>query len=215
MGVDYPYDERIQYVCLPTNMGAVRASNVGFMLSYLSPAQFILILDNDARIPDGDKDWLERWMKHFDDSIVGAAGATSDRVAGYQQIFKVPETYLKEWINHKSGDHGETGPIFVPWLISFACMYRKEAMAKIADPRGLWDERFEPGNSEDIDASLRLREAGYKCALSSDIYVHHDMSATFTKNFDFGELLKTNHAKLVKKWGQEKLTAMGVAISYE
>jgi hypothetical protein len=41
------------------------------------------------------------------------------------------------------------------------------------------------------------------------------MSATFTKNFDFGELLKTNHAKLVKKWGQEKLTAMGVAISYE
>ncbi len=207
--------EWFQYVRLPANMGAVRASNVGFMLSYLSPAQFILILDNDARIPDGDKDWLERWMRHFDDPEVGAAGATSDRVAGYQQILKVPEVYLKEWQNPKSGDHGETGPIFVPWLISFACMYRKEAMAKIADPCGLWDERFEPGNSEDIDASLRLREAGYKCALSSDIYVHHDMSATFTKNFDFGELLRTNHAKLVKKWGQEKLTKMGVAISYE
>ena len=215
IGFERPFNEYVQYVCLATNMGAVRASNVGFMLSYLSPAQFILILDNDARIPDGDKDWLERWMKHFDDPEVGAAGATSDRVAGYQQILKVPEVYLKEWQNPKSGDHGETGPIFVPWLISFACMYRKEAMAKIADPCGLWDERFEPGNSEDIDASLRLREAGYKCALASDIYVHHDMSATFTKNFDFGELLRTNHAKLVKKWGQEKLTAMGVAISYE
>ena len=207
--------EWFQYVRLATNMGAVRASNVGFMLSYLSPAEFILILDNDARIPDGDKDWLERWMKHFDDPEVGAAGATSDRVAGYQQIQRTPETYLKEWVNTKSGDHGETAPIFVPWLISFACMYRKEAMAKIVNPRGLWDERFEPGNSEDVDASLRLREAGYKCALAHDIYVHHDMSKTFTANFDFGELLKTNHAKLVKKWGQEKLNKMGVTISYE
>jgi len=207
--------ERAQYVQLPTNMGAVRASNVGFMLSYLSPAQFVLIMDNDARIPNGDKDWLERWLKHFDDPEVGAAGATSDRVAGYQQIQATPETYQKEWQNQKSGDHGETGPIFVPWLISFACMYRKEAMAKIVNPAGLWDERFEPGNSEDIDASLRLREAGYKCALAADIYIHHDMSKTFTANFDFGELLKTNHAKLVKKWGQDKLTAMGVTISYE
>jgi len=220
---------------LDENMGAVRATNAGLMLSMLNPSEFVLVLDDDTEIPKGDVEWLDRWLKHFDDPKVGAAGATTDYVAGAQNIEVCPETYDKAWKDEKTGAQGMEGPVFAPFLISFACMYRKSALKKMYAPSighegialaekseaplarsFLWDERFEPGNSEDIDVSVRLRLAGYQLKIARDVYIHHKGSQTF-KGVEggFDALLEANRQKMVEKWGIEILSKLHLAAPQE
>lgn len=219
------------------NLGAVTATNLGLQIAMTRPSDLILILDNDTRIPDGDTGWLERWVHHFDDEKVGAAGATTDYVAAVQHIAKVPRSHTKA-IEQDGRQKTWTGPYTVPWLISFACMYRKAALKSMPAPRfgtdelsqpgvilpdgtlnqekddwqeaHLWDERFNPGNWEDIDVSIRLATRGWKLVVARDVYIHHRGSVTFKKG-DFGGLLRVNKEKGVAKWGEAVLERLRIA----
>jgi GT2 family glycosyltransferase len=184
-----------QYILLPFNHGSVRAINVGLSLALFSDSEYILLLDNDTEIPAGDTTWLERMISYFDDPQVGAVGATSDYVSGLQNITNLPQR--------------EAGmpPVVAPWLISFVLMLRKSAVEQVE----FFDERFEPGNYEDIDYCLQLRDAGWKCVVADSVFVQHAGSQTFGR-MDFDGLLKTNRAKLIEKWSREKLAVMGVTL---
>lgn len=205
--------EWVQRIALPDNMGAVRATNVGLLLAYLSDSKYVLIFDNDARVPDGDSEWLTRWLKHFDSDKIAAVGAVSDRVSGVQQVLTMPDTYFKPWQDTLNGEGGQAGPVLAPWLISFACIYRKDLLAQLKDPPALWDERYEPGNSEDLDVSFRLRDMGYKLRVAPDVFIHHDMHATFQANFNIQELLHVNQAKMVMKFGLTQLDTWGLHLA--
>ncbi|HUW82213.1 MAG TPA: glycosyltransferase [Phycisphaerae bacterium] len=206
-------DEWVQRVTLPDNMGAVRATNAGLLLAYLTDSKYVLIFDNDARVPDGDKEWLPRWLKYMGDEKVAAVGAVSDRVSGVQQALAMPNTFAKPWHDVLNGEGGQDGPITVPWLISFACLYRKDLLAQLKDPVALWDERYEPGNSEDLDVAFRLRHMGFELRAAPDVFIHHDMHATFQANFNLGELLRVNEAKMVSKFGMEALEGWGYRVA--
>lgn len=223
-------------VVLHANYGAVRATNVGLQLAMLDPSEFILVLDNDTRFPEGDAKILDRWMAHFEDENVGAAGAMTDYVSGWQNVEAMNHRYTKKVEKSNQGGPGHTGPIYAPWLISFACMYRKLALQTCPPPeiggdeiaqrtgngafplklqadevqRGwLWDERYEPGNSEDIDISYRLAFRGWKLVVANDVYVHHLGSQSF-KELDFKNLVQGNVTKLADKWGLHVLQATGL-----
>lgn len=227
------------FVGLRENMGAVRATNAGLQLAMLDPSEFILVLDNDTLIPAGDFKILDRWLAHFDDDEVGAVGAMSDYVSGYQNVINLQYRYTKEVEKSNEGGKGYTGPVYAPWLISFACMYRKISLmtcpppeltgSQIAertqngsfplrlDPTELqrawfWDERFEPGNSEDLDISYRLAFRGWKQVVATDVYVHHQGSVSF-REYDFKALVEKNRQKLLEKWGVHVLRATGVVRS--
>jgi O-antigen biosynthesis protein len=201
------YSYGLQTVLLPFNHGSVRAINVGLSLAMFSPSKYILLLDNDTEIPEGDKLWLQRLVDYFEaDEKVGAVGAVSDYVSGFQHADKTFDIFQKAF----EGENGEKGlgePPEIPLLVSFAMMLRKSAVEEI----GWFDEAFEPGNCEDYDYSLRLREAGYKCLVANSVWMHHKGSQTFS-NLNFGELLQTNMNKLIQKWGVSKLKQLGLQV---
>jgi GT2 family glycosyltransferase len=194
------------FIRLPFNHGSVRAINAGLALAMFSPAEFMLLLDNDTEIPAGDSTWLERFISYFDDPQVGAAGAVTNYVSGYQNVDACPDTFMRDWQDKENEQVGGVkGPVELPVLVSFAMMIRKSAFMAC----GFFDELFDPGNHEDFDYTLRLRQAGYKCVIANSVWIHHRGSQTF-KRFDFEQLLEVNGRKLVDKWGVETLAEMGL-----
>lgn len=195
----------VQYVRLPFNHGSVRGINAGLALAFLSPSEYILLLDNDTEIPTGDTEWLNRFMAYFKDETVGAVGAVSSYVSGLQQAEAMPDTYTRDW--EENGREGSKSQPDAPVLVSFAMMIRKAAIQQV----GLFDEQFEPGMGEDYDITLRLRGAGWRCIVGNSIWVKHVGSQTFSK-MGFNEILQASYAKLIDKWGVDTLAAMGIEV---
>jgi len=184
---DYP---AVNVITLPFNHGFVRGVNLGLACALFSKAPYMLLLNNDAAAPEGDRTWLERLCEAFADDAVGAAGCVTDRVFGFQR-------------REKSGN----GVTEAPVLIAFALMLRKSAFQKV----GFFDERFTPGNFEDFDYSVRLRRAGYTLRVAEDVWLHHAMHAT-CERLDLPTLLEDNRQKFVEKWGEATLREMGIAV---
>lgn len=200
-----------QYLLLPRNYGSIRAINLGLSVAMENPAPYTLIMDNDTTIPEGDRNWLERWIGYFDDERVGAAGAVSDYVSGYQFCEAVPDLYQKDWKVEKPGQPVEQGfkePYALPLLVSFAMMLRKKAVSQT----GTFDELYQPGNFEDYDYTLRMHMAGWRCIIANSVWIHHKGSQTF-KDMGFQNLLEINQQKFIDKWGKERLAEVGVVIS--
>lgn len=194
-----------QFILLPFNHGSVRAINLGLAMALFSPSKYILLLDNDTEIPQGDTGWLQRMISYFDDEKVGAVGAVTDYVSGLQNADASLDIFQKSWKENEQ--QGLDEPPEMPILVSFAMMLRKSAIQEV----GFFDETFEPGNCEDYDYTLRLREAGYKCLVANSVWVHHHGSQTF-QLFNFQELLQMNMNKLIQKWGVPKLETMGLKV---
>lgn len=189
--------KQINLFHLPFNHGFIRAANLGLAASLLTNSEYVLLLNSDTEIPGGDTTWLDRLIapmqRHAD---VGAVGAVSDNVSGFQK-------------RNRAESHGDNDSIGVPLLIGFCLLLRKSAIAKV----GLLDERFEPGNYDDWDISIRLREAGYKLAVAESVFIHHAMHASFKeldKTERFNDLLTTNRQKLEDKWGKDVLRGVGL-----
>lgn len=199
------HEQCIQFVALPFNHGSVRAINVGLSLASLSSAPYVLLLDNDTEIPQDDKDWLDRWLTYFEDEHVGAAGAVSDYVSGYQNCEANPDLYQKEWEIEGEG-RGFKEPPRLPCLVSFALMLRKSAVFEV----GMFDEQFEPKNWEDYDYTVRMMDAGYKNVIANSVWVHHRGQNKDTAMQE--ESLVLNQAKFIQKYGVEGLAQRGLRI---
>jgi GT2 family glycosyltransferase len=185
----------VTMVLATEHRGFCRAMNLGLAVALFGKAEYVLWLNNDVAVPRGDEDWLARWVAHFDYKAVGAVGAVTDRVFGFQRRDKV---------------HPGNPPVVnVPVLIGFAMMLRKEAFKGI----GFLDERFDPGNYEDFDYSVRLRRAGWELLVAEDVWLHHKMHATLDQlNVPLDALLANNRQKFVEKWGADVLHEMGIAV---
>lgn len=203
---DYRELNLYQEVRLPFNHGSVRAINIGLSLAVLSDSDFVLLLDNDVTIPDGDTTWLNRWISYFDDEKVGAAGAVASYSSGFQTPHSTPDVYQKAWqVDGEGTGYGD--PPHVPILASFGLMLRKEAI----EDAGLFDERYEPGQCEDFDYIFQLHDAGWKSIVANSVWVHHKGSQTFGRN-EAHALEHDNMKKLVDKWGVEKLRSFGLEV---
>jgi GT2 family glycosyltransferase len=58
---------------------------------------------------------------------------------------------------------------------------------------------FGMGYYEDFDFSLRLREAGYNQAISEDVFVYHQGSATFGQSSNLKKLIKKNKELIIRR----------------
>jgi len=185
--------------------GAVTATNLGLQVSLSLPGEFVAVFDNDTRVPLGDSTWLERWVKEIQaHPDTAACGATTNYANPPQHILAAPQTYTADWNDEKTGKWGIKDNPPVVWFISCAVLLRKDIVRRL----GLWDERFNPGNWEDTDYAMRVRDAGYAIRVAQSVYIHHDGHKTFSD--DLQRLLAVNGQKFREKWGLGKLYDMGV-----
>ncbi len=168
----------------------------------------ILLLNNDVIVTPN---WLENLLKClYSSDDIGAVGPVSNNVAYYQQI-DVNYSSLDE-LNEFATKHNVTDSS--KWeerikLIGFCMLIKRTVFEKI----GLLDERFSPGNFEDDDLSIRIRNEGYKNILCTDTFIHHYGNASFIKNENYEKLLSENEEKFKEKWHFIARDAMNMDIN--
>lgn len=152
----------------------------------VSDAPFVLFANDDIRLIPGQYDVLWRLLSLFNDPTVGAVGPSSNFVMGNQNIF-----------NDNASKH-----LNVKFLIGFFYLVRRAAL----DKAGGVDDSL-PGG-DDIDLSIRLRDAGYQLVCKRDIFVFHHGAQTGNRvaagYWNSPEMQEKTNLAIIKKHGMLK-----------
>lgn len=143
----------------------------------------------------------------FSSEKIGAVGVVSNNVSNRQQI-AVNYKSLEELEEFARGFNTADKSKWHPYqtLVGFCLLIKRTAYADV----GELDENLSPGNFEDDDICLRLRQAGYETLLLDDTFIHHFGNASFKKLSDSEQVIaKENYKKIIaknfsymqKKWG--------------
>ena len=159
------------------NKGFPKGCNQGMEIAQ---GDEILLLNNDTIVTPN---WLTnlRTALYSADNI-GAVGPVTNACSNMQQIDIPYENTLSPHImtdiERFACHHNHSAPQkWYKWmtLVGFCMLIKREVYKKI----GKLDEIFSPGNYEDDDYSLRIRQAGYELLLCKDTFIHHFGSSTF------------------------------------
>ncbi len=179
------------------NRGFPAAANQGIAVA---SGDQILLLNNDTLVTTG---WLTRMLDALHSSdAVGLVGPLSNNISGQQQI-EVSYDDLAQLDGFAWDLSQRQRNVRIPTdrLVGFCFLFKREVLDSI----GLLDEQFGVGNFEDDDFCRRAADAGYKCLIATDSFVHHFGSVTFkASGVDFGSLLRTNQEKYDQKWGPQQ-----------
>jgi|GEM_PF-2890884 len=169
----------ITYLRLEENKGWVGAVNRG-----LEEARsgYVAFLNNDIRV---SSEWLKKLMAHMRPGVA-AVGPVSNYVMGRQHI------------SYNDGSYEEEAN----FLIFFCVLINRRALQKVG---GFLEPTFFNGG-DDIDLSIRFKEARYKLLIARDTFVEHFHSQTF-RHLPGGHQyqIDAGMSDMVKKWGQEKI----------
>jgi hypothetical protein len=117
-----------------------------------SKSKYVIFSNDDIYVPRSSRRIVRYLLKAMDTyPIIGAIGPTSNVVMGSQNI------WVDSRVTYAS----------VPFLIGFFIMLRREALDKVG---GVQSAEY---GGDDIDLSIRLRDAGYILAVATDQFVYH------------------------------------------
>ncbi len=194
--VDYLKEQSdIQLICNKQNAGFPAGCNQGIKAA--NPNNDIFLLNNDTIIAPNSIFWLR--MGLYENTSVGGTGSVTN-YAGNNQIISENFTSIEGYMEYAEKHNV---PMKYPYekklcLIGFAYLIKRTAL----DAVGLLDERFTPGNFEDVDLSYRLIQAEYQLLLCRNSFIFHFGSRSFSKNVsEYNNLMMTNAHKFKQKWG--------------
>jgi len=155
--------ERYPWVTLienGTNLGYVGGNNVGMRYALQHGAEYVFILNNDTKMTPDVISQLVQIMQS--DRRIAIAGAKNLLMADPTQTWAKYGVLnwgpmLSALVGRYAPDTPEDSPKDVDWVIGNGCMMSREALERV----GLFDETFFQVH-EDIDWSVRAREAGYR-----------------------------------------------------
>lgn len=157
----------------------------------------VLLLNNDTIVTPH---WLANLRRClFSSEDIGATGAVTNSCSNFQstpcEYGSIPEMIaFARQRNNVNPDLWESRTR----LVGYCMLIKTEIINKI----GLLEEAFSPGNYEDDDYCLRIRNAGYRLILCWDTFIHHFGSISFGEQAaHYNILLETNKQKFIDKWG--------------
>jgi GT2 family glycosyltransferase len=200
---DVPVDsadyEDVMVIRSDNNVGFPIACNMGIALARRFTPEFVCILNNDTIVP---REWLSHMIAHMKIGV-GLVGPRSNFTSG-------PQFYPIQDYEGEKGFYMRADEFY--WehkgksklhhrLVAFCLLLRTTVFDKV----GTFDPQFSPGNYEDDDLCLRAIEAGFKCVIAEDVFIHHFGSQTFSKSGDaYTELMEKNQEKFSAKWGKDR-----------
>ncbi len=190
-------DRGARVVRSPVNLGFAGGVNLGLEQA---GGDVVVLLNNDALATPG---WLTGLMGALGrEPGVGIVGPRSNWVSDDQILVNVtyseaPSADLDDFASRRAREHAGKGCEVT--RVSGLCM----AIARsVVDAIGGFDTRFEVGNMEDDDYTLRARLAGFRLWVADDAYVHHFGHKTFAAiEEDYHSLLAGNAMRYAMKWG--------------
>ncbi len=170
MATHYP---RIRAVLSADNLGFSGGNNLGVRASR---GRYIVLLNNDTVVTPG---WLGRLVRHLEeDEDMGLVGPVTNGIGNeaYVEVnYEDDESMLVASRQYTSAHFREL--LYVDNVAFFAVGFRRSTWERT----GELDEGFGLGFFEDDDYCHRVRQAGMKIGIAEDVYVHHELSASFDK----------------------------------
>lgn len=192
-------DPSITVICNDTNRGFAAANNQGIACA---TGDYVLLLNNDVILTEG---WLERMITCLEsDPQIGVVGPCTNRAVG-KQVIATACAAADEDIQKFAclQTLANAGAWFETHRIIGFCFLMKR---KVIDTVGVLDERFGPGGYEDYDYCLRIRQAGYKIMVASDIFIYHIGGHGYAKNkLDYDKLRAQNIEIFIDKWSRKAI----------
>lgn len=183
-------DEKSVKPCLNPEVKIIQAGkNLGWEgglkegLKY-ADTPFVVFMNDDTYIPFSSSAWLWRLLQNFEDPKVAAVGPVSNIVMGMQNIF-IPGAIQKFDVN---------------FLIGYCMMVRKDYLEQV----GGIDDSY-PNHGDDIDLSIRFKEAGFKLVADRSVFVYHHGFKTGQRllgsKWNSIEMTERSNHRLIRKHG--------------
>ena len=183
------------YIKNEENLGFATGNNVGLQVA---TGDFIVVLNNDTQITPG---WIWRSIKHFaKNPKLGLLGPSTNNCGNEARV--VLRNDDGNWLQEVIPRFGLRQLKAIPaTTVAFFCVFMTR---EVLDKVGLISEEYGQGYFEDDDYCRRVQAAGYEISIARDIFVYHQMSASFDLLGDSAkaELFKTNKAIYESKWGR-------------
>lgn len=176
------------------NVGFPAGCNQGILAG--SRDSDVFLLNNDTVLPANALFWLR--MGLYEQEEVGSVGSVTNFANNQTVIEGVDDAAALLAFGEKRNI-----PMKYPYedrlyLIGFALLIRRSVIKKA----GLLDERFSPGNSEDLDYGLRVLMSGHRNVLCKNSFILHFGSKSFGKDPEkHASAIDNNLQKLKEKWG--------------
>ncbi|MFV1991083.1 MAG: glycosyltransferase family 2 protein, partial [Acidimicrobiales bacterium] len=182
------------------NLGFPGAVNAGLRRAR---GEFVCVLNNDTEVTPN---WLGEMLGVLDRESVGMVGPRSNCITGRQAVPKTPQLneaerahrWARLWSAERAGVSWPTNT-----LIGFCLLSRRDLYEQL----GAFEEGYGHGNFEDLDMSLRIRDAGHTLRVADGSVVLHHGSATFaTSGIDLEALMHQTH----QRFGERDIHAGGL-----
>jgi len=156
--------------------------------------KWLLLVNNDTEFPAHTLDALKKVIDAAPKNVAMLGPVTN--AAGNGQRLYDPSKTKTEWLELGARLNTHPTGLYLPtYRCDFFCVaIRCDAWHQL---NGL-DTIFGRGYYEDFDFSLRLRAAGFDQAITEDVFIYHQGSATFSKNPELHALIRRNK-KIMKR----------------
>jgi GT2 family glycosyltransferase len=191
-------EPRIRIIRNSDNLGFAAACNQGLAAGADQGADMLVILNNDIVVTPGWAATLHRHMQH--DASIGLIGPVTNNIGNEAKIDTAYDDLEKMQPEQRSLTGRAAGKLFEIRVLAFFCV----AMSRdVYEQVGSLDENFGTGFFEDDDYCQRVRQIDRRIVCAEDVFVHHELSASFGKlpSADRQELFDRNKAYYESKWG--------------
>lgn len=180
------------------NRGFAAACNQGLAAAAERSPDVLVILNNDIVVTPG---WTRTIAHHLArDTTIGLIGPVTNNIGNEARI----QTSYTDLVGMQTEQAMLTGEqagnrLELPVLAFFCVAMPRDVYDQIGD----LDANFGTGFFEDDDYCQRVRAIGRRIVCAEDVFVHHELSASFSK-IDQGErarLFERNRAYYESKWG--------------
>ncbi len=179
-----------------SNRGFSAANNQGLVVA---KGDYLVLLNNDTHVTSG---WVRTMMMHLKrDPSVGLIGPITNNIGNEAKI-KIEYENMGEMLSKSSSYcRKHIGKVFPLKTVAFFCVMMSRATFEDVGPL---DEAFGQGFFEDDDYCRRVEALGLGVCCAEDVFIHHELSASFDKlkKQDRRKLFEHNKKVYEAKWGK-------------
>lgn len=180
------------------NRGFGPAVNQGLAMAQ---GDYLVILNNDIIVGPG---WLRGMRRHLEvNPQLGILCPVTNNIGNEAQVALHGTNPSEVFESARHYNLGKTGKLLPLSIAAFFCvMMPRRVYAAI----GGLDEQFIPGFFEDDDYCLRIKALGLSIGCAEDVFVYHELSASFDKlSIERRQaVFERNKALFEQKWGAWK-----------
>ena len=180
------------------NRGFAAAVNQGLATGR---GAYLVVMNNDTIVSPG---WARGLRRHFEsDPGLGLICPITNNIGNEAQVALAGSTPAQVFASARHYTMGKSGQALPLSIAAFFCVMLSR---RVFDRIGGLDERFFPGFFEDDDYCLRVKEAGWHIACAEDVFVYHELSASFDREGAVRRqaIFERNKKLFEEKWGPWK-----------